>query len=100
MDSTDSTPAHADNPYHHNLCAVIGVSKMMIEDPIAEFIEAAADGLCTAYVVVATVERIDGSQSFWITTLNRQTSSTTLGLLVSATSAEQYRIAKSLTQGM
>ena len=67
---------------------------MMIEDPVAEFIEAAADGLCTAYVVVATVERIDGSQSFWITTLNRQTSSTTLGLLVSATSAEQYRIAK------
>jgi len=79
---------------------VRGVLKMMTEDPVAEFIEAAADGLCTAYVVVATVERIDGSQSFWITTLNRQTSSTTLGLLVSATSAEQYRIAKSLTEGM
>ena len=73
---------------------------MMIEDPISDFIEASADGLCTAYVVVATVERIDGSQSFWITTQNKQTSSTTLGLLVSASAAEQYRVAKSLTQGM
>lgn len=71
----------------------------MIEDPIAEYIEAQGNGLCSAYVVVATLERIDGAQAFWITTLDKQTSSTTLGLLVSAASAEQYRIAKSLTNG-
>ena len=39
------------------------------EDPIAEFIEASAQGLCTAYIVIANIERINGDQSFWVTTL-------------------------------
>jgi hypothetical protein len=67
----------------------------MTDDPIAEFIDAATEGMCNAYVVVATVERVDGHQSFWITTLKNQTASTTLGLLESASAAEKYRIARS-----
>jgi hypothetical protein len=65
------------------------------EDPIAEFIEASAEGLCTAYVVIATIERITGEQSFWITTMRNQTASASLGLLESASAAEKYRIARS-----
>ena len=42
------------------------------EDPIAEFIEASAEGLCTGYVVIANIERINGDQSFWVTTLRNQ----------------------------
>lgn len=67
----------------------------MTEDPIAEYIDASASGICSAYVVVSTVERVDGTQSFWITTLKNQTASTTLGLLESASAAEKYRIARS-----
>ena len=65
------------------------------EDPISEFIEASAEGLCTAYVVIATIERITGDQSFWITTMRNQTASASLGLLESASAAEKYRIARS-----
>ena len=65
------------------------------EDPIAEFIEASAQGLCTGYVVIANIERINGDQSFWVTTLRNQTASTSLGLLESASAAEKYRIARS-----
>ena len=65
------------------------------EDPISEFIEASAEGLCTAYVVIATIERITGDQSFWITTMRNQTASASLGLLESAAAAEKYRIARS-----
>jgi hypothetical protein len=65
------------------------------EDPISEFIEASAEGLCTAYVVIATIERITGEQSFWITTMRNQTASASLGLLESASAAEKYRIARS-----
>ena len=65
------------------------------EDPIAEFIEASAEGLCTGYVVIANIERINGDQSFWVTTLRNQTASTSLGLLESASAAEKYRIARS-----
>ena len=65
------------------------------EDPISDFIEASAEGLCTAYVVIATIERITGEQSFWITTMRNQTASASLGLLESASAAEKYRIARS-----
>jgi hypothetical protein len=65
------------------------------EDPIAEYIEASAQGLCTAYIVIANIERINGDQSFWVTTLRNQTASTSLGLLESASAAEKYRIARS-----
>ena len=65
------------------------------EDPIAEYIEASAEGLCTAYIVIANIERISGDQTFWVTTLRNQTASTSLGLLESASAAEKYRIARS-----
>ena len=39
------------------------------EDPIAEYIEASAQGICTAYIVIANIERINGDQTFWVTTL-------------------------------
>jgi hypothetical protein len=65
------------------------------EDPIAEYIEASAQGLCTAYIVIANIERINGDQSFWVTSLRNQTASTSLGLLESASAAEKYRIARS-----
>jgi hypothetical protein len=68
------------------------------EDPIAEFIEASAQGLCTAYIVIANIERINGEQSFWVTTLRNQTASTSLGLLESASAAEKYRIARSFNR--
>ena len=68
------------------------------EDPIAEYIEASAQGLCTAYIVIANIERINGEQSFWVTTLRNQTASTSLGLLESASAAEKYRIARSFTR--
>lgn len=68
------------------------------EDPIAEFIEASAQGLCTAYIVIANIERINGDQSFWVTTLRNQTASTSLGLLESASAAEKYRIARSFNR--
>jgi hypothetical protein len=69
--------------------------KTMTEDPIAEYIDACTEGMCDAYVVIATVQRASGQPSFWITTLKNQTASTTLGLLESASAAEKYRIAKS-----
>jgi len=65
------------------------------DDPIAEYIEASAEGICTAYIVIANIERINGDQSFWVTTLRNQTASTSLGLLESASAAEKYRIARS-----
>ena len=68
------------------------------EDPIAEYIEASAQGLCTAYIVIANIERINGEQSFWVTTLRNQTASTSLGLLESASAAEKYRIARSFNR--
>lgn len=65
------------------------------EDPIAEYIEATAEGLCTSYIIVANIERITGDQTFWISTMRNQTASTSLGLLESASAAEKYRIARS-----
>lgn len=63
-------------------------------DPIAEFIEAHAKGMCNAYIIVATIEHIDGSANFYVNTMNNQTASTSLGLLESASAAEKYRIAR------
>jgi hypothetical protein len=68
------------------------------EDPIAEYIEASAEGICTGYVVIANIERINGDQSFWVTTQRNQTASTSLGLLESASAAEKYRIARSFNR--
>jgi hypothetical protein len=86
--------------YQPNRYAEISQTTSMskYEDPIAEFIEASAEGLCTGYVVIANIERINGDQSFWVTTLRNQTASTSLGLLESASAAEKYRIARSFNQ--
>ena len=70
------------------------------DDPIAEYIEASAEGICTAYIVIANIERIDGDQSFWITTMRNQIASTSLGLLESASAAEKYRIARSFNRDL
>jgi hypothetical protein len=71
---------------------------MMSDDPIRDMIEYQAEALCTAYVIVATTETIEGEPKFYITTLTNQTASTTLGLLESASAGEKYRIAKSFGQ--
>jgi hypothetical protein len=65
----------------------------MSDDPISGYIEAHADGMCNSYIIVATIEHIDGSADFFISTMRNQTASVTLGLLESASAAEKYRIA-------
>jgi hypothetical protein len=93
-------PASRNARYQPNRFAEISQTTLTndYEDPIAEFIEASAEGLCTAYIVIANIERINGDQSFWVTTLRNQTASTSLGLLESASAAEKYRIARSFNQ--
>lgn len=70
------------------------------DDPIAEYVEASAEGLCTSYIIVANIERINGDQTFWISTMRNQTASTSLGLLESASAAEKYRIARSFNHDL
>jgi hypothetical protein len=67
----------------------------MNDDPLSNYIEAHADGMCNAYIIVATIEHIDGTADFFISTMQNQTASVSLGLLESASAAEKYRIAKS-----
>jgi hypothetical protein len=73
---------------------------MMSEDPIRDMIEYHSEAICTAYVIVATTETIEGEPKFYITTLTNQTASTTLGLLESASAGEKYRIARFFAQNM
>jgi len=73
---------------------------MMSDDPIREMIEYHSEAFCTAYVIVATTETVEGEPKFYITTLNGQTASTTLGLLESASAGEKYRIARFFAQNM
>ena len=70
----------------------------MNEDPVADYIEAHANGMCNAYIIVATIEHIDGTADFFISTMQNQTASVSLGLLESASAAEKYRIAKSFNE--
>jgi len=70
----------------------------MNEDPITSYIEAHANGMCNAYIIVATIEHIDGTADFFINTMHNQTASVSLGLLESASAAEKYRIAKSFNE--
>lgn len=70
----------------------------MTEDPIRDMIEYHSEAICTAYVIVATTETIQGEPKFYITTLTNQTASTTLGLLESASAGEKYRIARFFAQ--
>lgn len=73
---------------------------MMSDDPIRDMIEHHSEAICTAYVIVATTETIEGDPKFYITTLANQTASTTLGLLESASAGEKYRIARFFAQNM
>jgi len=70
----------------------------MNDDPISDYIEAHADGMCNAYIIVATIEHIDGTADFFISTMQNQTASVSLGMLEAASAAEKYRIAKSFNQ--
>lgn len=63
-------------------------------DPISDYIEAQAQAHVTAYVIVATTETLDGDQAFWVACQDKQTASTTLGLLESAAAGEKLRIAQ------
>ena len=63
-------------------------------DPISDYIETQAQAHVTAYVIVATTETLDGTQSFWVACQDKQTASTTLGLLESAAAGEKLRIAQ------
>ena len=70
----------------------------MNDDPISDYIEAHADGMCNAYIIVATIEHIDGTADFFISTMQNQTASVSLGMLEAASAAEKYRIAKSFNE--
>lgn len=63
-------------------------------DPVSDYIEAQAQAHVTAYVIVATTETLDGDQAFWVACQDKQTASTTLGLLESAAAGEKLRIAQ------
>lgn len=68
------------------------------DDPIRDIIEYQAEAICTGYVIIATTETFLGETKFYLNTLNKQTASTTLGLLESAAAGEKYRIARSFIQ--
>jgi hypothetical protein len=70
----------------------------MNDDPVADYIEAHANGMCNAYIIVATIEHIDGTADFFISTMHNQTASVSLGMLEAASAAEKYRIAKSFNE--
>lgn len=71
------------------------------DDRVKSYIESECemDNVCTAYVLVATVENfMTGEQKFFTICPPQQVTSTTIGLLVSASAAEQLRIARSLLE--
>ncbi len=71
------------------------------DDRIKYFIEAEvdADNVCTAYVLVATIQNfVTTEEKFFTICPPQQVTSTTIGLLESASAAEKLRIAKQLTE--
>ena len=71
------------------------------DDRIKYFIEAEvdADNVCTAYVLVATIQNFKTTEEKFFTICPpEQVTSTTIGLLESASAAEKLRIARQLTQ--
>lgn len=71
------------------------------DDRIKYFIEAEVDqdNVCTAYVLVATIQNfVTTEEKFFTICPPQQVTSTTIGLLESASAAEKLRIAKQLTE--
>ncbi len=71
------------------------------DDRIKYFIEAEVDqdNVCTAYVLVATIQNfVTTEEKFFTICPPEQVTSTTIGLLESASAAEKLRIARQLTQ--
>ncbi len=71
------------------------------DDRIKYFIEAEVDldNVCTAYVLVATIQNfVTTEEKFFTICPPEQVTSTTIGLLESASAAEKLRIAKQLTE--
>ena len=71
------------------------------DDRIKYFIESEvdADNVCTAYVLVATIQNFKTiEEKFFTICPPEQVTSTTIGLLESASAAEKLRIARQLTQ--
>ncbi len=71
------------------------------DDRIKYFIEAEVDqdNVCTAYVLVATIQNfVTTEEKFFTICPPQQVTSTTIGLLESASAAEKLRIARQLTQ--
>jgi len=76
-------------------------SEGSFDDRIKYFIESEvdADNVCTAYVLVATIQNFKTTEEKFFTICPpEQVTSTTIGLLESASAAEKLRIAKQLTQ--
>ena len=71
------------------------------DDKVKAFIESQvdADNICTAFVLVATIQNfITTEEKFFTLCPPEQVTSTTIGLLESASAAEKLRIARQLTQ--
>ena len=67
--------------------------KVMIESEVEH------DSVCTAYVLIATIQNfVTTEEKFFTICPPEQVTSTTIGLLESASAAEKLRIAKQLTQ--
>ena len=76
-------------------------SEGSFDDRIKYFIESEvdADNVCTAYVLVATIQNLKTTEEKFFTICPpEQVTSTTIGLLESASAAEKLRIARQLTQ--
>ena len=72
-----------------------------IDDRIKYFIESEvdADNVCTSYVLVATIQNfMTAEEKFFTICPPEQVTSTTIGLLESASAAEKLRIARQLLQ--
>ena len=72
-----------------------------LDDRIKYFIESQvdADNVCTSYVLVATIQNyVTTEQKFFTICPPEQVTSTTIGLLESASAAEKLRIAKQLLE--
>jgi hypothetical protein len=72
-----------------------------IDDRIKYFIESEvdADNVCTSYVLVATIQNyVTTEQKFFTIAPPEQVTSTTVGLLESASAAEKLRIARQLLE--
>ena len=72
-----------------------------LDDRIKYFIESQvdADNVCTSYVLVATIQNfVTTEEKFFVLVPPQQVTSTTIGLLESASAAEKLRIARQLLE--